>query len=855
MGDFDPSASAHGLTIEAVDWLPSGGRSGLVRVRGRRPEGDTALPELVVEHGGEVHRHKSLPDPRAGREPGAWRGAYVVQADAVQGPDARLFLEFSGGARIALPRPADTAAEPPPAAGDDVVDRTGLADRRARRAEAAEQAQARIAREALKAVEVLELRAAQLEERLQAATAERDAYAARSAGSAGPAQEAETLRRQLREAEARVAQLEAEPPPVPAVPGSVEDAVRRADRLRDALTTAIGTVGELRLQLHQARVRSRTTEIAHAADAVRLTVLASERASVRAELDTLRRAVKDAQATTTAQAVELEAAHARIAGAEAAHNETRRRFTERVAELGEARERIAALESDLAGTRAEARQAMQDTLGGHERELEEARREAERTLAARDAEAKAALDAARVELERVEASAREQVARAEAALAGAETARELAEAAAVAAQMQARVSDVARAAGVEAVPDRITRERFEGQALELAAAQAEIETLRAQRTAQAREIAERARELEAERDRRRALEEELEAERSRPRPVAVPPPAPPQLPVQAAEQEEAAAAAEPQPQPMRLVADLEAAAEALRARAPEPEPEPEPQPEQLEPAPFADPSPPVTIVSPADPPRTSVATGRGARDYPALRGALVKLAHDDAQAAARLLVGLLPAQWKVIDEPVDYDVTLAEAGTYAVTVTAGAASVRPLTGDRGRSEAEFHLRTDALTLAEMLAGHGPRPRRFGRARVSGRTRRVRVLQPLHESGLSLAEAVRAGARLEPELVLRTLAYAVHPSWTAGHEFTIAHTFTGPEGDETLYITARDGRGLSVAQDPPPEIPNATVVLTRTAFEALLRGDSPPPGERPTTRGDHRAAATLRAWADRARGAT
>jgi hypothetical protein len=345
--------------------------------------------------------------------------------------------------------------------------------------------------------------------------------------------------------------------------------------------------------------------------------------------------------------------------------------------------------------------------------------------------------------------------------------------------------------------------------------------------------------LEAERARRRELEAELEAARRRAAEVAVQPepdpePEPEPEPQSEPEPEPARTVDVPAPfapaftppvSPDKLVADLAAASEKLRATP--------------------------TIVSPEDDPPRRTATGRDLREYPMLRGALVKLAHDDAEAAAKLLAGLLPAQWKLLGEPVDYDLTIAEAGTFAVTVTAGAAHVRPVTGPR--KEAEFHLRTDALTLAEMIAGHGPRPRRLvGRAKIAGKARRLKVLQPVTDAAISLPDAVRAGARLEPELVLRTLAYAVHPSWTTGHDFTIAHTFTGPEGEETLFITARDGRGLTVSHDEPEAPPRATVVLSRAAFDALLRGDAPPPGERPATRGDHRAAQTLREWADRAR---
>ena len=175
MGQPDVSAAPEGITVDAVDWLPSGAASGLVRVRGRTTGAVEGLPDLVIDHAGREHRFTSLPDPRGDLEPQAWRGAYVVGAALVAAAGAQMGLEWPGGARLALPAvaadvppglPAPVEEEP----GGEVVDRAVLAERRARRAEAAEQAQARIAREALRAVEVLELRANELEARLEAGT-------------------------------------------------------------------------------------------------------------------------------------------------------------------------------------------------------------------------------------------------------------------------------------------------------------------------------------------------------------------------------------------------------------------------------------------------------------------------------------------------------------------------------------------------------------------------------------------------------------------------------------------------------------------------------------------------------------
>ena len=257
------------------------------------------------------------------------------------------------------------------------------------------------------------------------------------------------------------------------------------------------------------------------------------------------------------------------------------------------------------------------------------------------------------------------------------------------------------------------------------------------------------------------------------------------------------------------------------------------------------------IVPASGPPPRIDATGRSARDYPRLRGAIVKLAHDDAAAAARLLAALLPAQAAALATPLDYDITIAEAGTFAVTVDGPVARVNARPESRGRGHAEFHLSSDALTFAELLAGVEHRIGRWrGPARFSGNRRKLDVLRALPATSISLAGAARAGAALEPSLVYRTLYYAVHPSWTRGERFTLAQEITGAK-PETWYLSARDGAGMTVSAEPPEAGVEATVSMSRETFGVMLRDEAVPSGERPVVRGDRRVVALVKTWMDRA----
>jgi hypothetical protein len=271
------------------------------------------------------------------------------------------------------------------------------------------------------------------------------------------------------------------------------------------------------------------------------------------------------------------------------------------------------------------------------------------------------------------------------------------------------------------------------------------------------------------------------------------------------------------------------------------------------PVPEAKPTGPV-IVPAGRPPARALATGTGRRDYPLLRGAIVKLAHDDPAAAARLLVALLPAQGAAVEGPLAYDLTIKEAGSFRVDLAGGRTTVNRIEHPRPRGIAEFHLMGDALLLAELLAGVDRRIGRFfGPVRARGRKRRLKELRALPETGMALADAARAGAQLDPELVYRLFAYAVHPTWTRGYEFTVAQEITG-DAPETWYLAAKDGKGVSVGTTEPAVAPAATVSMSRETFDRLLRHDVVPSGRRPCVRGDREAVALMREWTQRAQGA-
>jgi hypothetical protein len=294
-----------------------------------------------------------------------------------------------------------------------------------------------------------------------------------------------------------------------------------------------------------------------------------------------------------------------------------------------------------------------------------------------------------------------------------------------------------------------------------------------------------------------------------------------------------------------LAADLDAAAAALRSGDPRDRPG----------AVAAAETPDAPEDPPAREPAQPVAAPSDASAAACLRCALVELARDDPPAAAGLLAGLLPAQAGLVGGPLSYDLTIEEAGTFAVTISRdGAVSVGRVDRARSRRTTDFRVTGSALALSSLLAGRGPRPRRFrSPVRVSGRrARRLRSLSELPRATRSLPEAIRAGASLEPGDVLAAFPYALDPAWTRGHAFTIAQEVVG-HGVWTIAVA--DGAPITVERGPAPDAPkpDAAVTYTRAAFDAMLSGEPPPPEEPFRVRGDLEAVALLRTWIERALG--
>jgi ribonucleoside-diphosphate reductase beta chain len=211
------------------------------------------------------------------------------------------------------------------------------------------------------------------------------------------------------------------------------------------------------------------------------------------------------------------------------------------------------------------------------------------------------------------------------------------------------------------------------------------------------------------------------------------------------------------------------------------------------------------------------------------QAAFREMARSDPDLAVRLVLMSLPIAARRIPGNLTYDLTVQGWGTYRVAKQNGTATVdeQPERADLDRPEegVDFTLVMDARTLAEMAAGANPaRLMLEGRLRIRGKRRRALKLRAMADGELDLAEVLRGGAEIDPDLLYRSLEYLIDPEWTRGHKFTVVYEL---EGAGAWQVEVRDGNRITVATGHPAGRPDATVRLSRQTFTSLLNGELTP----------------------------
>ncbi|MDQ6750734.1 MAG: hypothetical protein M3Z33_08295 [Actinomycetota bacterium] len=229
-------------------------------------------------------------------------------------------------------------------------------------------------------------------------------------------------------------------------------------------------------------------------------------------------------------------------------------------------------------------------------------------------------------------------------------------------------------------------------------------------------------------------------------------------------------------------------------------------------------------------------------ERPWLAIGLDRLVAENATAAVRLALGLLPGQ-ALAGEPVSYDLLVGTLGWYEVTLNRAGGRVAGRHRPR-ETGAGFRLEASPAALAALVAEGGSRRLRRHGARVSGTLRRSRALRSLAPVPLDTGALADAGIWIDPSLLHRALALSIEPDWTRGNDFCLEHTIEGRRGGG-CFVSVSDGEPVRVRTRPPAGGATTTVRTSLSAFAyALGRG----PGQRIAGEGDVASLALLVGWA-------
>jgi len=184
----------------------------------------------------------------------------------------------------------------------------------------------------------------------------------------------------------------------------------------------------------------------------------------------------------------------------------------------------------------------------------------------------------------------------------------------------------------------------------------------------------------------------------------------------------------------------------------------------------------------------------------------------------------MPAAAATLPPGLSYRLELEGLGAWAVRPNGGHADVTevPIGGDLNGDA--FAISTDPATLAQLASGRSPLGAFLRRRlRLRGRRRKALALRKL-SADAGPRDLARLGLPVDPDLVFRSLAYAIEPEWTAGHTFTVAYELVG-DGGGAWRVEVDDGavrvhRGVG-------ESPDALVRIRYSDWLRLLSGEISP----------------------------
>jgi ribonucleoside-diphosphate reductase beta chain len=200
------------------------------------------------------------------------------------------------------------------------------------------------------------------------------------------------------------------------------------------------------------------------------------------------------------------------------------------------------------------------------------------------------------------------------------------------------------------------------------------------------------------------------------------------------------------------------------------------------------------------------------------------MAESDPELAARLVVQSLPAAAANLPEGFSYRLELDGVGAWTVSSLGGRAKVAEVLAGADLNGEAFAISTDPATLARVASGRSPLGAMArGRIKLRGRRRKALALRRLSVDA-GPRDLARQGLPVDPDLVFRSLAYAIDPEWTRGHTFVVAYQLVG-EGGGSWRVEVDDGR-VSVERGLG-QSPDSIVRIRYTDWLRLLAGEITP----------------------------
>ena len=236
--------------------------------------------------------------------------------------------------------------------------------------------------------------------------------------------------------------------------------------------------------------------------------------------------------------------------------------------------------------------------------------------------------------------------------------------------------------------------------------------------------------------------------------------------------------------------------------------------------------------------------------------ALRRMAEADPELAARLVLHSLPAAAANLPEGLSYRLEVDGLGAWRVAANGGPAEVSEVPhGERELNGDAFAISTDSETLARLAAGRSPLGALIRRRlRLRGKRRKALALRRL-STNAGPRELARLGAPVDPDLLYRSLGYAIDPEWTRGHRFTVGYEIVG-EGGGRWHVRVADGE-VSAGRGFGDGEPDGIARLAIDTWLKLLRGEISPAAATQANLteidGDVYAVTLVGRWIDRADG--